>query len=80
MDRITIRFAVHLDIVAKPDQTLVFTDVGEMILRSSSGDVLLDRESVIKKILLDVERNTLADDDLPWYVEVVRRGPNGVDL
>ena len=70
MKKIRIRFALDLEIIAKGGWRFGYDEKGELWLVECYGQswTAADRETLIREMITKLENETLADDDLPWFV------------
>lgn len=68
MDRIRIRFALDLEVIAKPGWRFDYDEDGELRLISKQGDQTARREDIIREMVTVLEQQTIINDELAWHV------------
>lgn len=68
MDRIRIRFALDLEVIAKQGWRFDYDEGGELRLISKQGDQTARREDIIREMVTVLEQQTIINDELAWHV------------
>jgi len=68
MDRIRIRFALDLEVIAKQGWRFDYDENGELWLISKQGDQTARREDIIREMVTVLEQQTIINDELAWHV------------
>lgn len=68
MDRIRIRFALDLEVIAKQGWRFDYDEDGELRLISKQGDQTARRKDIIREMVTVLEQQTIINDELAWHV------------